>query len=735
MSRKAIASLLMTFLLLIGTACGDSELIARVDVGFSGSYKAGLWTPVRVHFAPNADLAGAEVSLVVPDGDGVPSQVSATLPSPAPDSVLLHVRFGRIRCPLTVRVKHADDLVAEREFEASETPGENTIPVALQSEQKLVVVIGAASLGIADAIAQMREPPDEESQLVRLEDASFLPDRWYGYEGVDVVVLSGSDLDCYAGLTANDSRIGPLSKWVRRGGRLMIAVGEHAEELFGAEGPLRDLVPGIYSKTVSLNEAPSLERLSSAEGRIPALVDNKKLQAAQLIDVEGQVAARAGNVPLVVYRVWGFGQVIFVASDLDRGPLAKWKSRPTFVATLLGWPTKPVNDDDENQAILHFGYTDLAGQLRSGLDQFEGVWRIPFGLIIAAIVLYLLLIGPGDYFLLKKFLARMEWTWVTFPATVILFCGVAYVVAHRTKGDQFLVNQATLIDVDVKTGELRGTAWANVFSPETQRLDVRFSIQGQENQITGGEVLTAWLGLPGKALGGMNPKAPPVAVWREPYDFRDDRAWLADMPVQVWSSKSLTTRWGGEMPSTFECKLEQQNGAIPAGELTSKLDMTLTGCLLVYGDWVYELGTLKPGQRFRVGPSVPRRELASFLTGRKLVFDEEEERAMERTTRYSVENTDPEYILRAMTFFQAAGGRPYTHLANSYQGFVDMSGLLQPNRAVLVGKPAGSDTETDEQRALSWGTQISLSSGGEPVPVRETHTTLLRFVLPVKADE
>ncbi|MCZ7586698.1 MAG: hypothetical protein M5R36_27035 [Deltaproteobacteria bacterium] len=45
MSRKAIASLLVLLVLSIDAACGDSPIIARVDVGFAGSYKAGLWTP------------------------------------------------------------------------------------------------------------------------------------------------------------------------------------------------------------------------------------------------------------------------------------------------------------------------------------------------------------------------------------------------------------------------------------------------------------------------------------------------------------------------------------------------------------------------------------------------------------------------------------------------------------------------------------------------------------------
>ena len=731
MSRKAIAASLILFLVSIGTASGDSNVIARVEVGFSGAYKAGLWTPVRVHLDDGVDLGGAEISLVVPDGDGVPSRVTTPLPSPAPDSILLYARFGRVQCPLIVRVERSGELIDEREFEASDVESARTFPLALHSDRPLVVMAGTASLGIADAIARMREPADETTQLVKLADATLLPDQWIGYEGVDLVVLAGASLESYAGMGPDDERIVALSKWVRHGGRLLISVGEHGRELLGNDGPLSPLLPGTFAKVTSLPMARTLERFSNSDEPLPSRVDGKMLQVAQLVDVEGTVKWE-GNLPLIVDRVWGFGQVIFLASDLDRGPLGKWGARSLFVAKLLGWPTKPVEDDTESKAIRHYGYTDLAGQLRSGLDQFEGVWQIPFGLIVAAIVIYLLLIGPGDYFLLRRFLGRMELTWVTFPATVILFCVVAYVVARYTKGDRFLVNQATLIDVDVETGELRGTAWANLFSPDTQRLDVRFVLpEGETSLDSKGEQVTSWLGLPGGALGGMDPVAPPPVVWPEPYDFRDDRTWLADVPMQIWSSKSLTTRWKGEMAEAFECDLEEK-GPIPTGRITNRLDITLTDCLLVYGAWVYELGTLEPGQRFRVGATVPRRELTSFLTGRKLVFDQEEERALQRTTRYNIESTSPEYILRAMTFFQAAGGRPYTHLANSYQGFVDMSGLLQPNRAVLVGKAGDSDSEDHNS---PWGAQISLTSNGEPVTVHEKHTTLFRFVLPVEADE
>ncbi len=76
--------------------------------------------------------------------------------------------------------------------------------------------------------------------------------------------------------------------------------------------------------------------------------------------------------------------MIFVAVDLDQSPLNKWPDRPLLVAQLLDLPT--VRSDEsaaENAAMMHYGYSDLAGQLRSGLGPIHaassscrsGSWR------------------------------------------------------------------------------------------------------------------------------------------------------------------------------------------------------------------------------------------------------------------------------------------------------------------------------------------------------------------------
>jgi hypothetical protein len=90
------------------------------------------------------------------------------------------------------------------------------------------------------------------------------------------------------------------------------------------------------------------------------------------------------------------------------------------------------------------------------------------------------------------------------------------------------------------------------------------------------------------------------------------------------------------------------------------------------------------------------------------------------------------YVLKAMLFYDAVGGRQWTGLANDYQGFTDLSGLLKAGRAVLVAVPPqdGSCRGGDLLRG-------PVPRPDEPDARRplgnalDRHTTIYRFILPV----
>jgi len=488
------------------------------------------------------------------------------------------------------------------------------------------------------------------------------------------------------------------------------------------------------------------------------VLDPEGVGVPVLAGTSGVVEIREADLPLLVRQARGFGQVVYLALDPDQPPLANWADRGRLMARLLDLSSTSTEEAGGSRAMLHYGFTDMAGQLRSALDCFPGVGLVPFWTVVALVIVYLLAIGPGDYFLLRRLLRRMQWTWVSFPLVVVLVTAGALALARALKGDRVQVHQVDLVDVDVGSGRVRGTTWANVFSPTTEPYDISLSppwprraagaaagaidparkyvgpssLTKQSSQAGKPDVLVSWLGLPGEALGGMNPRASNPTVWKGGYRFSPGLETLSGVPIPIWSTKSFTARWTSPA-GTFlvpEAKLVEED-RVPTGALTNPFDFPLHDCLLAYGNWVYQLGdsgTVQPHQTIAVGSMLMRRELRTFLTGRKSVLDEDAARMKdtfhEELTPYDQGSVDVAYVLRAMMFHRAAGGRAYTGLWNRYQGFVDFSGLLQANRAVLVaGVP-------DDVSAGRHGADL-LRDGRPMAGPGDPHKVFYRFVFPV----
>ncbi len=735
MIRLLAAGFLCTVLVGVGAADEEAVLprIVGVRVGFAGHYKVGVWTPVAVTFQGGNQAWDGRVAVTVLDSDGVPgrhvapSQGTCKLLAGQETTVTVYVRFGRIESEMKVEFLAADKVVAERTLKTAASGEHVGFSPALLASQDLVVVVGPAAAASQEGASLLVQSAEEKADVVHVADVAQLPDQWFGYEGVNAILLYTSDPKLYGALKPDGPQIAALEQWIRMGGKLVLCVGEQAEQVLQTGSPLARFAPGRLEKMVPVRQAAALETYAGSSVAITA-TDGRRLeiQVPLLAEVAGQVEVRETRLPLVVRRPLGFGQIVFVAFDLDRPPLNDWLDRGLLVRKLLDLPTAQDEEVADNRAVMHYGFTDMAGQLRSALDHFRGVRLAPFALVVVIVIGYILAIGLGDYFFLRKVLKRMELTWVTFPVIVAAVCAGAYLLAGWLKGDRVLVNQIDLIDVDVESGQLRGTAWANVFSPATERYNLAF----QARSFGGGELrdasmLTSWLGLPGEALGGMSSKTVEPMGWKGPYDVAPTLDRLCGMPIQIWSTKSLTARWTAPADVMPKAEIRSED-RLPVGLIVNTLGFTLTDCMLAYGSWAYELGTIGPGEEIRVGPMLKRRELRTLLTGRKVLFDKDD-KLREEITPYDQSSIDLAYVLRAMMFFQAAGGSRYTGLRNDYQHFVDLSNLLKTDRAILVAT-AAKHVEGERPGAL-------LLCDGQPLcDARNRHRTIYRFVFPVRPE-
>jgi hypothetical protein len=703
------------------TAQDKDPSVTAVSLGFADNYKVGSWTPVEVEIKGGKEPLTGIVTVNVPDGDGVPTTIASTRPvaiEPGKATTSrLFVRPGQSYGSLRVQVLTTEGKEAtSKTFFSGMNSGGNTIAIGLPATNRLIVEFGPP-LGLGEFI--VNENPDELSQarLARIDDAADLPTEWYGYESVDMVVLSTSRPDLYRSLAQNPARREALRRWVEMGGKLVIFCGAEADELLSDDGALSGLIPGTFVESVTLEQSQEIEGFSGADQSITP-TRRVSLSVPVFKDIRGSslLSAKRGEteIPLVIRSPLGFGELTFVGLDFDQAPFLDWPGRKGFLTKVFNL-TASGSSQQQSAGIETTGSDDLVTQVRTTLDlSFTGVEVIPFALVAVLVVGYILLIGPGDYFLVNKFFKRPEVTWISFPLMVAAVSAGAYFFANWQKGDELRVNQVEFVDTDAATGLTRGTVWTHFFTPQVGEFDLSIEPAYLGEKVADSQEIVAWLGQPGYGLGGMQGGGQ-SNLFERGYSFAPQLEEMFGVPVQLWSTKTITARWSMSKESPVESKLARTDDQLLEGQVINNGDVALEDCVLLYGQWAWNAGTLNANSALNVADIAQPRTVRTLLTSATAGDTTITDVADDGTVPYRLANTDITRLAKAIMFFRAINGERYTGSVSQYQAFLDMSHLLdQPDLAVLVGrskapasqwldgdKPLGKNDDGNDQN-LAW---------------------------------
>ena len=293
---------------------------------------------------------------------------------------------------------------------------------------------------------------------------------------------------------------------------------------------------------------------------------------------------------------------------------------------------------------------------------------VPFFVVATLVAVYILLIGPGDYFLLRRLRRGMGWTWITFPAVVVLVSAGGFWASSWLKRDVPRVNQVDLIDIDAD-GTARGATWFSIFSPRSETFNLSLRSRLPNGQAP--KEMTATLGWFGKAGNGFNgmynrdtQNTGPLAS--EGYLIGPAMDSASDVPIQVWSCKNFVYRWLGRAGDQGLSISFKEEGHQPTGTITNNLKpagagggkgVTLTHAYLTYCDgFAYLLGTIRFGETVEIGSSTRRVSLSTFLSSES-IEDSAGQAGQSEKQPYDPGSRDAAYVLRAMLFYDAAGGR------------------------------------------------------------------------------
>ncbi len=658
--RHAFAPLAAALLLLApGLAAAQSgPRIEKVRIGFRpynealnfGRYKVGLWTPVYVEVS--AGVKGLEgggrafLEVTTPDFEGVGTiyRVPVVLGPNETGVFVAYTKPGTSDGDLKVELR-----VGNRTHHA---PPERFFPMEVQGSIYLTLGRRVADLPAALRPKHADNKKDDDVQFqddgrrraALFEDnAALLPAHWYGYDGVDVVFLSADNAEFLTRLAGQNhvDQLKALAQWVRRGGRLVIPMSKQTQELVSnlmsrpAWQPPVPVVPPARTgdKFVQPERLADVERWGEVNLPLPAPGEKApsvaQLEPAGVAPGAWDVEARVGNdgVPLIARVKYGLGQIVYFAFSLDDPAFAQWPARQDFLrkAVLKLAPRSSFDanaQQNPNQGFRHGGATDITAQLYNALDNFD-VRVIPFGVVAIFILLYVIVVGPLEFVVLKYVLGRLEWTWFTFPAVVLGISIIAYFGAYALKGQDLKINQVDVVDIDQRTdagaaagaagqGQPRGVrvygqSFVTILSPRIQSYTVglepnpRFWGEAAPAKPFSADVVS-WMARPDDGPGGMA-RSGGQGFFRKPYYYgTGDPAeetlpdGVSGVPIPVWMAKAFAASWevtAAAPPLTADLVYHRHpvegKDVKVSGTLRSNFAVDLVDAWLFYADKCYPL--------------------------------------------------------------------------------------------------------------------------------------------------
>ena len=488
----------------------------------------------------------------------------------------------------------------------------------------------------------------------------------------------------------------------------------------------------------TLSDLTGLETLISSTWSIPV---SGRHWGTVITDENAKTLASGLEGTLLSRSSYGCGRVSVLGVALDQTPISRWKEAGTFLQALLEQPKEDTTETQGRRRISSSGIEELGTQLYAAVESVPRIEERNTLGVLGMTLLYLLLIGPIDYYLVQHVLKKPQLTWLTFPLAVVVSCLLGSATASARNSGEIETRRLELVDVDQVSGFTRTTTLSTVFSPQHARylVDVPHATVSAEPNASQAASTLSWFGFPEANYGGMYRSAG-VESGRPQYRISADGQRFENLPIAIWSDRLVVSESLGQVESGL---VESNLKRTGTGQLhrdstiTHRLPFGLKNWILIHGNRAYyhnirsggllDEASIEPGQVWSPSDeTVTGREVRSFLTGAEFRFTEEKSGTStggggieKRQDKWDSRSTSLREIVQMLTFHEVAGGSSYTGLSNSALQEWELSEHIDLGRAVLLAEADGQVS--------------SLRINGEEAVAgeRESTTTIVRILMPV----
>ena len=723
-------------LIAVLTAVPTSGLAAeftQVRAGYEGQARVGVWLPVRV--SAHGLKTGRTVSLTTKSLDPRGNPFIRTCGSAVVDpeghvAVAGLTLVGRMDAQLRVDLVDLSDTdnstplcstviqCSQHAAPPSDAPVQESLRL-YRHDVRFLLTIGQPA-GIDELLRQAAEYSPDSPVIVgvSVEADDELPTEQKGYDLFSTIVFTGH-------VELTDEQFQALRMWIHGGGRLIISWSGGGGDLLATRlgqwlHARFDLSPQTHQVTDT--DLGALQQIVPRSTRVSTY--RRTVRMIQVRSREPFWLAESTKGPLAARISSGGGQVTLVTLDLSRKPLSQWNSLAEFYAVLiLGAPLSKAGGGSASARISSSGVSDLSTQLMATIDPVPQSGRWTTWSVMAIAFVWLVVIGPLDYFIVVVLLKRPHFTWFTFPVWVIT--GFAVLYSFKSVPSDVVLNSVHLVDVapDRDLHSVQALSLMSVSAPRTSRADLR--ADAAFDGLDPGVTLT-WAGRPEDVYGGMY-RTTGIGASDQAYSCRADLpSTLSSVPLLTDGSFESQAQWSAQSPKPLaESSLNVSGFGILGGAFEHHLPLTIHDWFVVYGNRIYRARddarkSLPSGQSWSFRSAGTQiLDLKSWLAGQRDLKTPPPKRAVGRSTEtvpYNVRGQDPLDIVTMMSLYRTAGAEGYSGLHHGALRRLDMSETIRMNNAIVIGWSKTPATH--------------LQMGGSRLP-ETSSMTIVRLLLPV----
>ncbi|MGV8982529.1 hypothetical protein [Clostridium sp.] len=551
----------LTVFIGIGTraeAVSNKDVKVKVEVGFNKNYKVGYSAPITMTIDNKYKDIKGEVEIRVPSTPGkyISYVKQLSMQKNSQKDIIINVPISGQRTDYKMVISNEKEIVYEDKVTINNTSNNVTQFIGILSEDSdSLTYINAVPSNIGTTLV---------TKTIMLTEKSF-PEDFLALKNFDVLIINNFDTT-----KLNKAQYEVLKQWVKDGGTLIIGTGvSHAKTL----GVFKDdFIKGSIGKVSTIT--------TSKINNVATNGDNNSKVNIEVLDMKiesSKVNMAENGVSLVQSLSVGKGVIGIVAFDLGLPPFTAWSNNSVFSQKLI----EIINPD---LVKVNQGKSMQEGQdvwvLRDIMNQFSELASAKTGKFYIIIFIYILIVAPLSYMVLKK-LDKREFMWITVPVLAVVFGFIVFISGAGGRINKVTANVVSAIYMDEK-GNAGVSTYAGIFTTNKMKLAVQ-SKSGKQlfpmvdynngngnNVVTGNEELEAKI-------------------------YVDGNKGLEYVNTSIIENKIMRIEQQNLEIGKIETDVKMKNGSV-TGNIKNSTKIDLEDCYILTAGEYYKVGDLKVGE-------------------------------------------------------------------------------------------------------------------------------------------